>query len=386
MADDSFTVTSNQSWFSRLGGAIAGVLFGIVLFLAAFPFLTWNEGRAIHRAKTLETGSKAVISVPATPVDAANEGKLVHVTGNVAAGGPVSDPRFAVSAPGILLQRNVEMYQWIEDKKSETKQKIGGGEETVTTYTYAKKWSSDVIDSSDFQKPEGHENPTEMPAPSKTFTASDVTLGAYTLPSDLIEKIDNFTPLSLPADQALPTGFSAPAHRTSDGFYLGTDPATPAVGDARVKFEVALPGPISVIARQVQHTFEPYSVARLGTIELLQIGTVSADSMFQAEAQANTILTWLLRLAGFLMMFFGLMLISRPLSVVASVLPFLGDLMSAGAGLIALIVALPLTITTIAIAWIAYRPLIGIPLLVVAGVSIFIAARSLPRKPVKAAA
>lgn len=383
---DSFTVTSNQSWFSRLGGAIAGVLFGIVLFLAAFPFLTWNEGRAIHRAKTLETGSKAVISVPPTPVDAANEGKLVHVTGNVAAGAPVSDSQFGVSSPAILLQRNVEMYQWSEDEKSEKKEKIGGSEETVTTYTYSKKWSSDLIDSSDFKKPEGHENPTEMPAPSKTFTAPDVTLGAYTLPPDLIEKIDNFTPLSLPGDQALPTAFSAPAHRTSDGFYLGADSATPAVGDERVKFEVALPGPVSVIARQVQHTFEPYSVARLGTIELLQIGTVSADSMFQAEAQANTILTWLLRLAGFLMMFIGLLLIFKPLSVVASVLPFLGDLMSTGAGLVALIISLPLTITTIAIAWIAYRPLIGIPLLVVAGASIFIAARSLPRKSAKAAA
>lgn len=385
MADDSFTVTSNQSWFSRLGGAIAGVLFGIVLFIAAFPLLTWNEGRAIHREKTLAAGKKDVVSVPASPVDPANKGKLVHVTGDVVAAAPVSDEKFAVSAPAIRLRRNIEVYEWTEDKKSETKQKIGGGEETVTTYSYKKEWSSDLVDSSDFQKPEGHENPTELPAKSRTFDADAVTLGAFTLPSHLVEKIDNFTPFTLPADQALPTDFAVPVHRADGGFYVGADPKTPAVGDLRAKFEVAKPGPVSVIARQVAQTFEPYPYPQ-GEIELLTVGTASSDAMFAAEAQANTILTWLLRLAGFLMMFFGLMLVARPLEVVASVLPFLGDLVGAGTGLFALMVSLPLTLTTIAVAWIAYRPLIGIPLLVVAGASIFVAARSLSRKPVKAAA
>ena len=42
---DSFTVTSSESWFGRIIGSIKSVLVGLVLFVAAFPLLFWNEGR-----------------------------------------------------------------------------------------------------------------------------------------------------------------------------------------------------------------------------------------------------------------------------------------------------------------------------------------------------
>jgi hypothetical protein len=87
---DAVTVTSPQSWFSRIGGAITGVLFGIILFIGSFALLIWNEGNAITRARTLDSGIKNVISVPATPLDAANVGKLIHLTGDTAARGPAT--------------------------------------------------------------------------------------------------------------------------------------------------------------------------------------------------------------------------------------------------------------------------------------------------------
>src|SRR4051812_10644629 len=126
MADDSVTETTTQSWFSRIGGAIAGAVFGVILFFAAFPLLMWNEGRAIHREKTLQEGGKMVVSVAASPVDQANEGKLVHVTGDLSAGGPVTDKKFGITEKAIKLRRDVEMYQWTESKKSETKKNLGG--------------------------------------------------------------------------------------------------------------------------------------------------------------------------------------------------------------------------------------------------------------------
>ena len=48
------------------------------------------------------------------------------------------------------------------------------------------------------------------------------------------------------------------------------------------------------------------------------------------------------------------------------VIPFLGDLIGAGISLISFLIALPCTLVTIAVAWIYYRPLLGIGLLVVA--------------------
>ncbi len=380
MSNDSVSVTTNQSWFSRIGNAIAGVLVGIILFVAAFPLLTWNEGRAIKREKTLQEGSKSVVSIAPSPIVTANEGKLVHITGDATPDNAPMDPVFGISAPAIKLHRNVEMYQWTESKKDETKQKLGGGEETVTTYSYSKDWSSSLVDSSSFQKQEGHENPAELPVQSKTFQTDRVTVGAFTLPESLIAKIDDYQPLPVTAHTEASTALGDSVKLANEGFYIGANPSQPAIGDVRVRFEVVNAGTVSIVARQVQDTFEPYQIAKLGEIELLQIGTFSAENMFATETQNNAMLTWLLRLAGFVAMFIGLVLIAKPLSVIGSVIPFVGDVLGAGFGMIAFVIALPLTLATISIAWIAFRPLIGIPVLILAGVCIFLGARYIPRK------
>jgi len=380
MSNDSVSVTTSKSWFSRIGGAVAGVLVGLFLFLAAFPLLTWNEGRAIKRAKTLQMGSKAVVSVSAAAVDAANEGRLVHVNGDVAVEGEVTDADFGVSAPVIKLRRNVEMYQWAEEKKSETKSKLGGGEETVTTYSYSKKWSSGVMDSSEFHKQEGHENPGGMALESETFVGENPTIGAFEMPESLTGMISNFRPLPITEKTDAPAAAEEPMQVFDDGFYVGKNPKMPVVGDLKIQFEAVDPGPYSVVARQIQNTFEPYMVENLGNIELLEPGTVSAATMFANEQQGNVILTWILRLAGFVMMFLGVLLIGQPLVVFADVIPFFGSLLGAGVGLMALMISLPLTLITVALAWLAYRPLIGVPLLVAAVVSVVFGIRALRRK------
>ena len=85
--------------------------------------------------------------------------------------------------------------------------------------------------------------------------------------------------------------------------------------------------------------------------------------MFDKAQRDNTIFTWIIRGLGCLLMLIGLSLIFKPLVVVADVIPFLGDLLGMGLGLFATIIALPLSLITIAIAWIFYRPVIGIILL-----------------------
>jgi len=74
-----------------------------------------------------------------------------------------------------------------------------------------------------------------------------------------------------------------------------------------------------------------------------------------------------LRVLGFLLMALGLYMIFNPLAVLADVLPILGSLAGAGIGFFAGAVALFLSLVTIALAWLFYRPLLGITLLVLAG-------------------
>jgi len=68
--------------------------------------------------------------------------------------------------------------------------------------------------------------------------------------------------------------------------------------------------------------------------------------------------------------------------------PFFGDIVGAGTGILAFLIALPLTLVTIALAWLAYRPLIGIPLLLAAVGSIVFGIMKLikSRKKTRAAA
>jgi len=377
MSADRFVEVTRESWFSRLGGAIKGVLVGTVLFAVAFPLLFWNEGRAVKRFKTLKEGGGLVVSVAADRVDAANAGRLIHVSGKADTAATLADPVFGVSAPALKLKRAVEMYQWQEDVKSETKKKTGGSAETVKTYTYRKTWSSSLHRSSDFKQPDGHQNPEAFAYASTLLTADTVTLGAFRLSPSLVGMIGNFTPLPVSPDSLLPEGAAVKAVLHGGGFYLGANPSEPKVGDLRVTFEVARPTEVSVIAKQAGESFEPYLTQAGGTIELLELGAVPAAAMIQKAQDSNRMLTWLLRLAGFLLMLIGLNMIFRPLSVLADVLPFLGSLVGAGTGLIAFLLAALFSLATIAVAWLVYRPLVGGGLLMIAAVLTFAVVKKL---------
>ncbi|MCI5128714.1 MAG: hypothetical protein D3907_09490 [Candidatus Electrothrix sp. AUS3] len=154
------------------------------------------------------------------------------------------------------------------------------------------------------------------------------------------------------------------------------DPASPQVGDVRIQFESVAPTEVSIVAQQEGSRLRPYHARAGGDIELLQIGEHSAEAMFQKAQTDNKILTWILRAAGFLLMMIGLSMIFKVFSVLADVLPFLGNIVEAGTGFIAFLLAAVLSLITIAIAWIVFRPLLGIILLTVAvGLTVLISTK-----------
>ena len=111
MPEDTFTEVTTESWLGRIGGAFKGIIVGLVLFIAAFPVLFWNEGRAVRRYKTLNEGAGILISVPEARVMSKNDGKLVHVSGMAVTDEILADPEFEPAVNAIKLKRKVEMYQ-----------------------------------------------------------------------------------------------------------------------------------------------------------------------------------------------------------------------------------------------------------------------------------
>jgi hypothetical protein len=362
------TEVTNQSIFGRIGNSIVGALFGFVLLIGSIVLLFWNEGRAVATAKSLREGAATVIEAPSDNINPANEAKLVHVTGETAVTEPLQDPIFNISETALRLSRKIEVYVWKEKKESKSRDKVGGGKETTTTYSYEKVWAPDLIKSSSFKSADDHRNPTRLEIPKKEFVATNATLGQFRLTPQVIGKVSGDEELDATTDQLSKVSENFESKLKVDGnkFYLGADPANPEIGDEKISFSVLRPGTLSVVAAQSKQSFTPYVTSNEREIELVETGNVSAAQMFAHAQAANRTLTWILRAVGFAAMFFGGMLVMGPISALARIIPFMGSLVELGFALVSFFLSAIVSLLVIAVAWLVYRPLLGIALILVA--------------------
>lgn len=367
----AYQTVTKQGLGRRLGGSIKGVVGGLVLVLLGVGVLFWNEGNFIQTKKALEEGAKVVLPMDEPKLNPNNEGKLIHISGVSTTTDTLSDPQLGVSTSGkIRLSRSAEMFQWQENAQSETKEKMGGGTETVTTYTYEKVWSPTLIDSSSFKDPEYVGlNPSSMPFTNESWSASNVTVGDFRLTPSQIERLTKSETLTL-TDASLanlPDTLRERMTISGGGFYLGVNPESPAIGDVRIKFSVVPTGDVSIVAVQTGNSFRPYKAATGKNVDLLSEAKQTAEEMFADAKADNEIMTWILRLGGFLAILIGFNFILAPMGVLASVIPPLGALVRFGTGLVAFIIAAPVALVTIAVGWLYYRPFIGV-LIIILGV------------------
>ncbi len=381
---DSHTVVTRESWFSRLGDAFKGIVVGLLFVIGGIVLLWWDEGRAITTARGLTEGAGLVISVAADRVEPANEGKLAHVSGLAQTAVQLKDPDFPYMAvKALALRRTVEMYQWQEDKQTKESKKAGGSVVKETTYSYKKVWSSKLNNSANFSQPGGHANPGNIPYTALDLKAKDARLGAFRLPSSMLDLPLNET-LRVPENAAM----SGNQRSAQGGIYIGKNPDAPEVGDVRMLYSYAPEQDISVVARQQGDSFGPFSVSGgQRSIQMLRPGLYDAAGMFSAAQSDNNVLTWLLRLGGLVALFAGFFLILRPLAVVGDLLPLLGSILGAGAGLAALVLSLVCGLCVIALAWLFFRPVLGVILFVCAA-ALMVGAKMLlgKRRPQGAAA
>lgn len=364
--DDRFTETTSVSWFDKLAEAAVGVLVGLALILITGFLLFWNEGRAVQTYRSLNEGSGQVVDVGSDRVDPANDGKLVHVQGDLAAATPVVDGALGMQARAARLVRTVEMYQWKEESHTETHKRVGGGEDRTTTYTYSRIWSDSRNNSDRFRNQNGHQNP-QMRYGRFEASATDATLGGFRptaaalgrLPAERVEPVDEATVSRLRA-----RGGGIGPVQASDGImYLGSDPADPRIGDHRVTYRVAPLGPVTFVGRQSGQDLQEFQTQAGDRLLMAQAGLVPASSMF-AQAQAdNRVLTWILRIVGVVLMWVGFFLVFRPIAVVGDLVPFIGSILAVGAGIAAAALTAVTAPVIIAIAWLFYRPLLAAALL-----------------------
>ena len=216
----AYTETTTQSWGSRLGDSIKGIIVGIILFIVSFPLLFWNEGNSVKVAKALEEGRGITVEVQdISKIDPANEGKLVHMCGDATTQDVLKDAEYGISHNGMLLRRKVQYYQWVEKSHEETKKNFGGSETTVTTYTYSKGWRNEPVNSTAFKEP-GHDNTVSYPVNDREQYATNVQYGAFKFTQGMIERLSNEKTYSL-AEYKIPQALRGRACVADNFVYVG---------------------------------------------------------------------------------------------------------------------------------------------------------------------
>lgn len=412
---------------TRVGNSFKAIGTGFILFCIGTALLWWNEGRTVKTEKMLEeVGGSYVEMENPNKKDASLDGELICGSALATTEDSLSDKQFGVGAKAIALHRRVEYYQWVEDSNESSEDKLGGKEVTTTTYTYSKKWVSQPIESSEFKDPAyQNKNMVLTTVEESEQYAENVKFGAYQLNETLIHQISSREGLDLNINEDLlkeldknaqvayerfygvkksakqtveqlaeTTVLSDSAKAVADSLkavndsiiknavnkkdleyvhlagnvlYFGRVPGSPEVGDVRVTFEKVVPAKVTVMAVVDGDSFKAFKAKNGKRFQRLVMGKKSGDEIIDIEKETNNMLLWVFRIFGVMLVIGGLKGIFGFLETVLKVVPFIANIFGWGVGVVCTILGLVWSLIVIAIAWLFYRPILGITLLVIAG-------------------
>ena len=161
-------------------------------------------------------------------------------------------------------------------------------------------------------------------------------------------------------------------HQAGNVLYFGRVPGAPEVGDVRVTFEKVVPAKVTVMAVVDGDTFKPFKAKNGKRFETLVMGKKSGDEIIDAAKETNNIILWVLRIIGIMMVIGGLKGIFGFIETILKVVPFVAGIFGWGVGLVCTVIGIAWSLIVIAIAWLFYRPLLGISLLVLAGFLVWV--------------
>ena len=387
----AYQETRTVGYGSRVGNSFKAIGGGFLLFFAATALLWWNEGRFVKQDKMLNE-AEGVTEELATinRIDPEMDGHLVYATGMTTTEDSLIDSKFDVGVKAVKLKRSVEYYQEQEHAQEEHKDKFGGKEEITTTYTYKKGWTSAPVNAEFHDPAHKNKNFVLTTAEEEDWQAEKVTFGAFELNDYQIGCIHGDVPVELQIDSARLVAMNKDAqqvmqrqvggncdsvklvHVSDNQIYYGVSPSSPAIGDVRITWTKVMPGKVSIIARQKDNTFTSFKAKNGKTFQTLVMGTKAADEIYEGAHSSNNTLKWILRFVGVMLVIGGLKMIFGFLEAILKVVPFLANILGWGVGLVCTVVGVVWSLIIIALAWLFYRPLIGIILLVIAGFLIWV--------------
>ena len=405
---DSVSVTSHNSYGSRVGNSFKAILWGIILVWFSIWLLAWNENNYVKQKAALKEWASIVQEATIDQINSELEWKEIHVSWETSSNAEaLKDSIFWITTDNLKLKRTVEMYQWYEDEHEECHDNYWWSEDCSTTYTYDTKWSDEHISSNHFYQTSNHENPSFWEYESEEQVKEPITLWAYTLTNVFVNQLTDYKTINLSEQNiTIPEKYKWTSnqnntstgtvednnnnylygdsnenntatsnekfHINGDQIYIWLDPTKPAVWDLKITFSSVKPYTVSIVWKQMGNELTSYKVSNWRNINLLSQGNVSADDMFTQAQKENKMITWIIRFIWLLLMYCGFAAMFKFVETLAKVLPFLANIIWVWTGIIALWLTLIVWFVTIWIAWLAVRPIIWICCLVVAAGGIFL--------------
>ena len=355
MDKDVVTVKNEkQGFFAKMSSSFSGIIVGILILIGGIAMLWTNEHNNVKNIKDVKELRDQVVDVSSTEVNDKYDGKLIATSGKLNYGdATITDSIFGISAQTPVLERTVEVYQWVED--SETK-------DDKTTYTYSKEWSEKLVDSSEFNTPSGHENPVELKYESERFeTEETLKVGSFSLISSFKKLLPANKNVAIPEDITLPEGYKVNNKYITNS----ADVANPAIGDIRISYTKNDYKEVSVLGKQKDDTISEYTTKKNTNVKKLVEGETNGAGMINSIESANKMAKWIWRFLGTLLIVMGVSAILGPVTTLIGYIPFLGKIVNSMIGVVSFIIGLSIALIVIAISWFAARPIVAIISLVV---------------------
>ncbi len=218
-----------QRLSSRLGAGL-----GVFTVLCGLSLMWVGAVRDVDNRQVISEAARLAVEIDADHPDASKNGRMVIAAGKLSASSKLGD-QFLKPGDYVVLQRHVEMLQWVE--------RFEPGSDKPE---YRLEWAPRQVDFFRFQEPQGHENPLLTVKPEKLvasgprfsgFDGAQIT--AAITPSDMLE----LTPenLAQPGQEVAGNKIIVRRDPTSKVFLLG---------DMRIGYKVTRPGDYTVMAVQ----------------------------------------------------------------------------------------------------------------------------------------
>ena len=392
----AYTETTTTGYGTRVGNSFKAIGSGILMFVLGTALLWWNEGRAVKTEKMLdEAGSKYVEMENPNKKDASLEGELICGTAMATTEDSLTDADFGIGAKQFhdpAYQAKNTVLTTVEDADQYAENVSFGAYKLPETliHSISSREAMDLAIAEDMlaqfdkaaqaayerfygiqksiQQPVQQSQPAPQPAIPDSVRAllSDSALAVL----DSLQAVNDSIVKSMAnAENKKDLQY---VHQAGNVLYFGRVPGAPEVGDVRVTFEKVVPAKVTVMAVVDGDTFKPFKAKNGKRFQTLVMGQKSGDEIIEAEKEANNMILWLLRILGVMIVIGGLKGIFGFIETILKVVPFIAGIFGWGVGLVCTVLGVVWSLIVIALAWLFYRPLLGISLLVLAGLLIWV--------------